>query len=151
MAIGTNDLIDKFGTQDDVTNAANGAVAASAYSVAGDIDLWTNTDDAPEAAFVLHYTAASAPTAGRAVSLYATLHDIDGTNDESVPTASDESAHLLGNFYIPAATDSYISIRATLPNTYTSQVYRFFLKNGTDVSMTDTWGLKVTPVTVGPA
>lgn len=108
MAIGTDALIDLFGTQDDVTNASNSTIAADAYSVAGDIDDWTNDDDTPEAAFVLHYASASAPTAGGFVALYAILKNIDGSNGESVPTASDESAHFLGVFKIPNSTSSYI-------------------------------------------
>lgn len=150
MTIGTDALIDFFGTQDDVTNASNSAVAADAYSVAADIDDWTNDDDAPEAAFVLHYTAASAPTAGGYVALYATLKNIDSTNDESVPTASDQSAHFLGVFKVPNSTSSYVALRAALPNTYTSQVYEFYVLNKTDQSMTDTWTLKVTPISPGP-
>ena len=150
MAISTNSLIEFFGTQDDVTNASNSTVAAGAYSVAADIDDWTNDDDAPEAAAVLHYAAASSPTAGGSVGLYAILKNIDSTNDESVPTASDESAHLLGVFKIPNATSSYIAARIRLPNTSTSQVYEFYLKNNTDQTMSNTWTLKVTPVTVGP-
>lgn len=150
MAIGTDSLIEFFGTQDDVTNASNSTIAANAYSVAGDIDSWTNDDDAPEAAFVLGYVAGSAPTAGGYVALYARLENIDSTNDEAVPTASDESAHFLGTFKIPNATSSYVSLRAVLPNTYSSQVYEFYLLNNTDQTMSNTWTLKVTPVTSGP-
>lgn len=82
--------------------------------------------------------------------LFALLKNIDSTNDESVPTASDESAHYLGAFKIPNATSSYVALRAELLNTVTSQVYEFYILNKTDQTITDTWTLKVTPVTVGP-
>ena len=150
MTIAENSTIEFFGTQDDVTNASNSTIAANVYSVAGDIDDWTNDDDAPEAAAVLHYTSTSAPTAGGYVALYGILKNIDSTNDESVPTATDESAKLFGSFKIPNATSTYESIRIFLPNTVTSQVYEFYLLNKTDQTMLDTWTLKITPLTVGP-
>lgn len=150
MAISTNALIEFFGTPDDVTNASNGTIAADAMSVAADIDSWTNDDDAPEAVFVLKYTSSSAPAAGGWVTLMARMDDVQSTNDESVPTASDQSAHILGRFRIPNATSSFSSLRARLPNAKASQVYEFFILNKTNQTMTNTWELHVTPVTVGP-
>jgi len=149
MAIGADSLVEFFGTQDDITNASNGTIAADVYSVAGDIDTWTNDDDAPEASVMLHWTGTS-PAAGGSVLLYATLLDIDSTNDEAVPTASDESAHLLGRFKVPVSASSYIAERVQLPNSYTSQQYQFFLLNKTNQTMSNTWTLKITPITQGP-
>ena len=151
MTIGTDALIEFFGSETDITNASNGTIVADAYSAAGDIDTWDNSDDSPMAVFALGYAAASAPTAGGWVALYATLVDIDdANNDESTPTASDESAHPLGIFRIPNATSSHVSLRAVLPNAESSQTYQFFLKNKTDQTMSDTWTLKVKSVTYGP-
>jgi len=153
MAIGADALIEFFeGTNPtDITNGSNATVAAGVYSIAGDIDAWINTDDSPEAAFVLKYASTSSPAAGGSVLLYATLLNfLSGNEDETAPTASDESAHLLGQFKIPVATASHITLRAQLPNVETQQEYQFFILNNTNQTMLNTWELHVQSVTEGP-
>lgn len=152
MTIGTNDLIDKFGTQDAVTTAGAEA-AADAFISAGE---WTNDDDAPEAGFVLVASwATETNIAGLLVNLYTRLKNIQSTNDAGAVMA-DNSAIFLGSFLVPAedASDPYymplLSGLARLPNYYTSAVHEFYIENKTGQTIAANWSLYVTPITQGP-
>lgn len=155
MAIGTNALIDFFGTEDQVTVATPGAVSSGAFSVTGDVADWTNDDDAPFAMFKLQLTAAGlsgAPTAGEVVNLYARHIDVEGTDDTPVPDSSYLKTYL-GSFVVDAADADqvYVIGPVRLPNYYESQVYEFFIENSMSVNIASGgWDLWVTPVTVGP-
>ena len=156
MAIGTDDLIHKFGTQDEVTVASPGAVSDGAFSAAGDVSDWTNDDDAPLAAFVLILQDLSAaPSATNTVDLFCKPLNVQGTDDHQGPNANVETIWL-GSFVIdqvdPAATDdAYVLGPVPLPNVATSQVYEFYIKNNLGVSIDAAdWELWVTPVTLGP-
>ena len=83
MAIGTNDAIWKFGTQDEVTSGTPATIADGAYGKAdqGASVAWTNSDDAPYGAAVLKCQFdTTMPTAG-SVDLYAHVLNIQSTND----------------------------------------------------------------------
>jgi len=157
MAIGTDDAVDKFGTQD-VVSAGGGtsAVLDAAYSVTADAAAWTNDDDAEFASFVLKFQYPSGTIVADGIHLFARLMNIDGTNDEPVPDANFEE-HQLGSFIpdtgLAALTDTYISLGydVELPNMYSSQVYEFYLKNDSGVTLTAGWTLKITPKAKGPA
>lgn len=158
MAIGSNDFIDKFGTQDTVTvGTGTSAVASAAFSASGDVVSggWTNDDDAPMADFVLTYQYTSGSISQDGVKLYMRLMNIDGTADEPQPDTGYKH-HYLGTF-IPdsnqgASTNNSLSLGkdVALPNTYTSQVYEFYIENLLGVTITAGWTLKVTPKTGGP-
>lgn len=158
MAIGTDDLIDKFGTQDEVTVASPGSVADGAFSAAGDVNDWTNDDDAPMAIFVLALEDLSAaPSAGLTVGIYCKpLNIADTTGDHQGPNTNVETIHLVDipvDAVDPAATPDYYSApyAVRLPNHYTSQVYEFYIKNNLGVSIDSAdWKLFITPVSVGP-
>lgn len=149
MAIGTDDAIEKFGTQDDV-NSSSAAVASDAYSVSGDTADWTNDDDAPMAAAVLECAFGTAPDANSTVDLYAQHMDIVGTDDSATP--DDDAPHFyLGSFPLQnVTTRQHIVIEIPLPNVETSQVYHFFVKNNGGQSMSSGWQLHITPKTIGP-
>jgi len=49
MAIGTNDNIDKFGTQDQIDDGTTGTVATTAFSESS--SAWTNDDDARKVSY----------------------------------------------------------------------------------------------------
>lgn len=153
MAIGTNDAIWKFGTQDKV-DSTSGTVANDAYSVAGDITSWTNDDDAPYASFVWRGSFGTAASAGN-IELFAHLPNIEGTNEAPIPQDEYRSVYL-GTFAIDY-TDSATAFSSTIENVLlpvfeTSQVYDFYIKNnGTSQTINSSWTLHVTPLAIGPA
>jgi len=114
MAIGTNDFIEKFGTQDSL-DSTSGSVANTVFSVAGDLDVFTNVDDAPFAAIVFEGDFALAPDANSVVELYAQMLNIISTSDEEVPDANNLSG-LLGTFGLnDVATAQFKQIVVKLP------------------------------------
>ena len=157
MAIETDDLIDKFGTQDQVTVASPAAVADGAFSAASDVNDWTNDDDAPGAMFVLVLQDLSAaPASNLTVELFCKpLNIVNTTGDHQGPNANVQTQRL-GAFVIdavdPAATDDNYSLGPVkLPNVKTSQEYEFYIKNNLGVSIDAAdWELWVTPVSAGP-
>ena len=153
MAISENAVIEFYGTQDTV-DSSSAAVSDGAMSVASSVTTWTNDDDALEAGFVLRAQYASGTVDSNAfVSLYARLMNIDGTNDANEP-ATDHLDVWLGNFVfddgLATATNTYMSLRARLPNLKSGQEYDFYILNLTGVTLSDGWTLKVTPITYGP-
>lgn len=153
MTIGTNDLIDKFGTQDTITTGTPGSIANAAFSVSGDVAAWTNDDDAPFGFFVLKCQWATVTgVANKPVHLYARPINIDSTNDPVAPSANRRS-QAIGTFIVYAAsvtTDYYFECVAPLPNSKTSQEYEFYLENQTGQTISSAWALKVTPMAPGP-
>ena len=157
MAIGTNALIDFFGTQEVVTaGGGTSAVADAAFSVTADAIEWDNADDAPEAGAVLIAQWATATSiAGKSINLYGRLQDIQSTNNATVPSATNRVVYL-GTFIAPASTATtnfYMPLsagRMALPNQYTSQVIEFYIENLTGQTITAGWTLRVTPITQGP-
>lgn len=156
MAIGADSAIDFFGTEDQVTVASPGAVAAGAFSVTGDVSDWTNDDDAPTAMFKLKLTAtglSAAPAAGEVVNLYARHIDVESTEDTPLPDANYKATYL-GSFVLDAADIDQVHVIGPLrlPNYETSQVYEFFIENASAAVniAADGWDLWVTPITTGP-
>lgn len=147
MAIGTNDAINKFGTQDTVTSTG-ASTANGAFTSAG---TWTNDDDAPMASAVATFTFSVAPTAGTSVALYTRLTDIDGTTDQDAPDANFQHTYL-GSFPVNDVTSAQtIAIDVALPNTVTSQIHDFYIENNAGQTISANWTIKVTPKTIGPA
>lgn len=151
MAIGTDALIDFFGTQDTVTaGGGTSAVSAGAFSASGDVASWTNDDDAPEASMTFTGTFGTAPSARERVILFARLMNVDGTTDNPQPDANFEVTRM-GSFIVDTVTTSNAyTIDIDLPNAYTSQVYEFFIKNDTSDSLNAGWTMKITPKSPGP-
>lgn len=155
MAISTNDLIDKFGTQDTVTTGTPGSIANNAFSVAGDVALWTNDDDAPLAVFVLTCQWATVTNVSKKrVALYARVMNIDGTSDPVAPS-SNRKAQPIGAFLVYAASTAtnylFDSGIVRLPNANVDQQYEFYIENQTSQTISAGWSLKVTPMTQGMA
>lgn len=153
MAIGTNDLIDKFGTQDTVTTGTPESIATGAFSVAGDVASWTNDDDAPLAVFALTCQWATVTgVANKRIALYARVMNIDGTSDPVAPSAN-RKWQPIGAFlvYAAATTTNYLFDSGTcrLPNAAEDQVFEFYIENQTGQTISSNWALKVTPVTQG--
>lgn len=153
MTIATNDTIWKFGTQDEVTTGTPSTVANDAFSDSDDTANWTNDDDAPWASATLKFQFDTTfPTVGF-IGLYATLKDVQSTNDE---LDDSDGYHFLGTFKIPygstADTDYYANIpMIELPQAGASQVILFKIKNeGTGQTIGTAWQLWITPRTYGP-
>ena len=153
MAIGADDAIWKFGTQDEVTVASPSSVAADGVSTSSDVTSWTNDDDAPVAAAVLNAAWTTAPGAGETVSLYAQLEDVESTNDMPGIDANFAGIYL-GDFLVDAvgsSTEQYLVLPDfPLPCVTTSQKILFFIKNYTAQSINAGWDLYITPKTPGP-
>ena len=150
MAIGTDDFVEKFGTQVAADDGSTSSVANDAFSVAADITTFTNALDAPFAAAVLESTFSVAPAAGTVVELFARLLNIIGTSDATVPDA-DFPHKLIGSFPIDTVTTSQaFQIEFKLPNGKSGQEYEFSIRNHAGQTMSAGWGLDVTPIAIGP-
>lgn len=147
MAIGTDDAIDKFGSQSTITGSggtvADGAIGAAATT-------WTNTDDAPIASIILDCSYTTAPDANSTVTLYLRLINIESTNDQDVPDANFPHVRA-GVFPLnDVTTQQWCPIDIVLPNTKTSQEYNFYIENNGGQTMDSDWDLHITPKTRGP-
>lgn len=149
MAISTGDAVNSFGTQTTVSDTTAN-VSNEAFSVVGDAATFTNTDDAPQASFVAMFNFSVAPDTNSSVNLYCRPMNIDGTSDQEVPSASFRHGFLDSFPVDDVTTAQYISIDVVLPNTYTGQVYEFYIENITGQTMPAGWTLKLTPKTLGP-
>lgn len=156
MAIGTGAVIDFFGTQDTISaGGGTSAVTDTSFSATGDTIEWTNDDDAIKAGLVLTFQYPSGTIDNNGVHLYMTLRNINSTADEPESDSGFEN-HYVGTFPtdsgLAATTDNDLTLghNIELPNQYTSQVYKFFIKNDCGVTMTAGWTLKITPVSPGP-
>lgn len=151
MAIATNDAVEKFGTPDDVASSS-AAVANAAFSVAGDTADWTNDDDAAFASAILEADWTTAPTANTTVDLFAQLKSMGGAAaDGEVPDANFQHQYL-GTFPVndQSTTRQHINIEIGLPNTETSQIYRFFIRNNSGQQIDSGWQLWINPKAIGP-
>lgn len=149
MAIGTDDAIDKFGTQDSL-DSTSGSVADGAFSVAGDLIDFTNDDDAREASIVLECTFPVAPDASSTVALFARPANLVSTSGQLDPSADFQHV-FMGSFPVkPVTTAQFISIPLDFNNNKTSQIYRYFTQNNTGQTMSAGWDLHPTPKAVGP-
>lgn len=154
MAIGTDSLIDFFGTQDSVDDGSTSSVADAAFSVAADITTWTNDDDAPACVMVLRCQWATLPTDGSSINVYARKLNIQSTNDSPIPSANNMDQYI-GSFTVDGdvatSTDAYhVTNWLTLPNHTTSQEYEFYFENQTGQTISASWAAWITPLTKGP-
>ena len=149
MAIGTNALVEFYGTQDTL-GTSSATVADTEFSIAGDLSTWTNDDDAPMASITALLDWSVAPDSNSAVNLYCRLLNVQSTNDADVPDAN--FAHIyLGRFPLnDVTTNQYITIDVSLPNGKTSQEYEFYIQNQSGETIQSGWDIYITPKTFGP-
>jgi len=155
MTISTGDAVDKFGTPAAVDDGSTSSVANAAFSVAADATAWTNSDDAPLAQFLLTCQWATVTgVANKRVVLYARLMDVDSTTDAIAPSTN-RKWQAIGAFLVYAAATGtdyvFDSGICRLPNAESGQIYEFYLENLTGQTISAGWGLKITPMSVGPA
>ncbi len=157
MAIGTNSIIDFFGTEDPVDDGSTVAISTDTFSVLADILVWTNDDDAPFGNFVLECQFATAPTDFLGtIDLYARPLNVEaGGGDPGVPSLTNLNGYL-GHFPIDYTVGNSVLFftylhGARLTNFITSQTYEFYLhNNGTAQQIEANWNLWITPTTQGP-
>ena len=150
MTIGSNSLIDFFGTQDSLDNTSSAVTDGSFSAGTSDLSAWTNDDDAPFASITLEGTYSVAPDAGSTVTLFARQMNVQSTNDNEAPDAN-LPHKILGYFPLNDVTSAqFITIQVKLPNNYSSQVYDFYIQNNAGQTLGAGWDLHVTPMTVGP-
>jgi hypothetical protein len=154
MTISTNDLIEKFGTLTSIDDGSTSSIADAAFSATADISAWTNSDDVPQAGFVLKAQWATVTgVANKPVNIFARPINIQSTNDP-VTTGTNRRATFIGSFNVYAAsgaTDYFFeSSRCDLPNLKSGQEYEFYLENKTGQTISANWTLWIMPITAGP-
>jgi hypothetical protein len=125
--------------------ASGASIATTAIGVADD-ELWATADtgDFPDAIFVLTCAFGGTPTAGTTIDLILMPHDIDGTTDAVVPTATYRN-HYFGSF-LPSTSASqtlYLEV-ANLPKAGRAYIYN----NSTGQTLSTGWTLKLTPLSL---
>lgn len=142
----------KITTSTQIVHIGSGtSLAANAFNPASDIStalsFTGNLAKYPRADVVLKIApTASIASASTNIYLYRRDINIDGTNDESVPGASNKQ-HFVGAFQASAAT--------TVSTTHFMQISdvdlpqsadcEFYIENGLGVNIPIGWTLKVTP------
>lgn len=155
MAIAADSTIEFHGDADTI-HSSPATVTDGSMSVAGDVSIWTNDDDAPFAYFELRVTAAGlggAPSAGARVDLFTRIMNLRATTDDSfAPTVDNFEHYRLGSFPIEDqdANQNVVIGPIRLPNPETSTEHEFYIKNETGVALGTTWELYITPTTFGP-
>lgn len=149
MAISTDSAIEFFGAQDSLDNSS-AAVNDNTFSVAGDLNQWTNDDDALYAYVILEVDYSSAPTANSVINMYVRPINIVGTSDAEVPDANYQHV-FVGAFPVnDVTTVQFIPKQIKLENSATSSVYEFYIENQTGQQIQAGWDIHITPKAVGP-
>lgn len=154
MAIGVDDAIKKFGTADEVSVGTGTALidGNDGISAVGDIDEWTDTDDAWLYTAVIEATWVAQPDTGD-VQLHVTLAEVQGTNDEPNMDADFQGIYLGSRTPDIITTKQYLVIGPfALPAVKSNQVYQFWVKNAQGDAAHDMsagWKLYITPITPG--
>ena len=150
MPIGTNNLIDFHGTPDALDTSSSDVTDGSFSDGTNDLIAWTNDDDAELASAILEANFSVAPDVGSGVDLFARLIDIISTNDAEVPQA--DFPHVwLGQFPLnDVTTAQFHPIEIELPNTKTSQIYHFYIRNNAGATLPGGWDLTIIPKAKGP-
>ena len=152
MAIAVNDAIHKFGTQVDLSAGTTpGAVASNVFSVAADLDTFTNVDDAPMASitFEMEVDVNAADNSG--CYMYFRALNVVSTRDDEIPKATYRHSPIA---FFPALNGTLALQRSTvvvpLPNYKTSSVWEVYIENKTEQAITtSTWSVFITPISIG--
>lgn len=149
MTIGTNDAIDKFGTQDTLGTSSS-AVTDGAFSIAADLSTWTNDDDAKEASGVLRVNYSVVPDANSSINIFLRLLNIQGTNDAPIPNANFQHWYATSVPVNNVTTQQDIPFSITLPNNASSQEYEYYINPETGQTVPAGWDVFPTPKAIGP-
>ena len=157
MAIGTDDGILKYGTQDAVHSGTPATIASGSIGKAdqGASINWTNDDDAPFGAAVLKCQFdTTMPTEGT-LGLIANLLNVQSTNDLNVPDSSFPHIQVGAfpiDFGVANDTDFYTAIPFfRMPMILSAQAIDWYVFNkGTGQTLGVSWELYITPIAIGP-
>ena len=150
MAFSTNDAINVFGSQAELSNSTS-LIAGGEWSAgATDMPLWTNTDDALEAALTFSGSLASAAAAGTSIDVYIQKMNVANTTDDDLEPDNGFMHTFVGSFDMDVGTTQLLTIDIPLPNYKTSSEYVFWIKNGTTQQLSALWELWITPKGIGP-
>jgi len=154
MAIAAKDLVDKFGTQTVVDSGATASVLNASFSASADQLVFTNTDDVPNAVFVLSCQWAVLPTDNSVINLYARKLNVDGVNDTAIPDAANLDQYIgafVADGTVAVVTTAFLTTAVlALPNHVSGQQYEFYIENQSGQTISAGWTLKLTPLTIGP-
>lgn len=154
MAIATNDLIAKFdGTLDNIDDGSTSSISNAAFSVSGDINAWTNSDDVPYARLILTCQWATVTgVANKQIIIHARPINIDGTSDPVAPSASRLMPVGYFNVYAASTGTNYLfeSTLIELPLLKSGQEIEFYLENLTGQTISSGWTLKLMAMSLGP-
>ena len=147
MAIGTDTIIEFFGTQDELTSTP-ATVASTAFSTLTDVPAWTNDDDAPQAMITLEGTSGAAVVAGKTIDLYVRKINVIDSTDDDIDIDANFKHEYLGSFPMAVGTAQRYTLVTYLPNFKTSSEFEFRIYNDSGQTLTS-WKLSITPKTVG--
>lgn len=151
MAIGTDAAIGFVGTQDGL-GTSSAAVANNAFSIAGDLSIWVNDDDALSANLVLLANFSVAPDVNSVINLYLRPLGIEGANNATIPEADFQNVYA-GSFLLNDTTVAqYIPLSIDLFRTMynTSQQYEYYIENKSGQEIPAAWDIFVLPTAIGP-
>lgn len=151
MTIGPDSLKEFFGTLVPLANTS-ALVASGNFSIAGDLLDWTNSDDVKEASITLEVTMAVAAADNSGCYMYFRKLDVEGTNDDAVPTAVYRQTPIA--FFpiapVPATTIQRSTVRIFVPNYKSSSKFEIYFENQTQQQIDAGWKAWVMPITPGP-
>lgn len=146
-----NEVIYAFGSEKTL-EANGGSCASGAIVQANDATYGVVADGAsfPDARFVWKGQFATVTSIeNKTIDLYARALNIDGTNDQTAPTATYTQKYI-GSFFLQASstnTDQYVALIAyDVP-----AEAEYYIINNAGQTLSAGWTLKVTPRTYKPA
>ena len=147
MAIGTDTIIEYFGTQDELTSTP-ATVNAGLFSSLTDVPAWTNTDDAPQAMITLQGTSGAAIVAGKTIDLYVRKINVIDTTSDDIDIDANFKHEFLASFPMAVGTAQRYTLETYLPNFKTSSEFEFRIYNGSGQTFT-LWKMSITPKAFG--
>ena len=149
MAFPSGSRIQVFDTLENLDDTSS-AVADDAFSVAGDLLVFTNTFDGPTSATVFSPTYSIAPDTNSSVLLFAQALNIDGGTGDA-PTPSKDYLHdLVGSIPVVDITSiQHNKYAIILEGVKSAQEYQFYIWNRTGQSIPAGWTIRITPTAIG--
>lgn len=153
MTFASGSKIADFDTQVDLDNTT-AAIAINGFSLASDLNVYTNTANALTAAFVFRCTFGSAPTANSGIVLLAQQLNIDpvdtGVADQPFPSLSYLHDIIAS---VPVLDSTSIQLNtyggALLRGVKANQEFQFVIWNRTNQIIPAGWTLLPTPTAEG--
>ena len=109
-------------------------------------------DDAESASLDCAFAFTTAPTAGELIKIYMRRISINGTDDESTPSADNQQAYVgsVAVDNVGSSTTQYFTLEIDLVSMKTSQEYEMYIENDTSETIDSGWTIDITPTAPGP-